>query len=105
MFQFNNAGLNPCCSGRWSRTMMPQVSLLTSKVLILVVVDDGLVRLMIKPSAKVKKCLNPCCSGRWSRTSRIDVKNNPKTCLNPCCSGRWSRTGYVGEKYIILGLS
>ena len=39
-------GLNPCCSGRWSRTLL----FLSFKVL--------------------KLSLNPCCSGRWSRTRR-----------------------------------
>ena len=36
--------LNPCCSGRWSRTI---VFILLSLLL---------------------QSLNPCCSGRWSRT-------------------------------------
>ena len=36
--------LNPCCSGRWSRT---------GDRILLCAVWDG---------------LNPCCSGRWSRT-------------------------------------
>ena len=36
--------LNPCCSGRWSRTNCPLiVRNEDAKVLILVVVDDGLV--------------------------------------------------------------
>ena len=33
--------LNPCCSGRWSRTLSEQISL---------------------------QCINPYCSGQWSRT-------------------------------------
>ena len=36
--------LNPCCSGRWSRTRLMAAT------------DEGAAR------------LNPCCSGRWSRT-------------------------------------
>ena len=36
--------LNPCCSGRCSRTSLWQVIMETST------------------------CLNPCCSGQWSRT-------------------------------------
>ena len=39
-----HASLNPCCSGRWSRTELSNV--------------DGVVNIS----------LNPCCSGRWSRT-------------------------------------
>ena len=42
--------LNPCCDGRWSRTVMP----LSYRL--------------------INKCLNPCCDGRWSRTmSQITV--------------------------------
>ena len=40
-----NCSLNPCCSGRWSRTLVP----------VSVTDDNG--------------GLNPCCSGRWSRTT------------------------------------
>ena len=36
--------LNPCCSGRWSRTARSTAS------------------------ADITVGLNPCCSGRWSRT-------------------------------------
>ena len=36
--------LNPCCSGRWSRTSVE----LTTR--------------------QMTRGLNPCCSGRWSRT-------------------------------------
>ena len=38
-------GLNPCCSGQWSRTI-------------------GLLVVTAKSSCS----LNPCCSGQWSRT-------------------------------------
>ena len=38
-------GLNPCCSGQWSSTLaLRQVSMGAAAVLILVVVDNGLVR-------------------------------------------------------------
>ena len=36
--------LNPCCNGRWSRTVAVSASQLT------------------------RRSLNPCCNGRWSRT-------------------------------------
>ena len=39
------SGLNPCCSGRWSRTCIP-----------------------IQWKLSIYISLNPCCSGRWSRT-------------------------------------
>ena len=62
--------LNPCCSGRWSRTggnlAIRQVSM---GVLILVVVEDGLVRDNVQLNAEERTSLNPCCSGRWSRTA------------------------------------
>ena len=37
--------LNPCCSGRWSRTANKSINKKIREVLILVVVDDGLVHL------------------------------------------------------------
>ena len=38
------ASLNPCCSGRWSRTLSKeQFDKMATRVLILVVVEDGLV--------------------------------------------------------------
>ena len=41
----NAIGLNPCCSGRWSRTIQNKFYVEPFKiVLILVVVEDGLVR-------------------------------------------------------------
>ena len=36
--------LNPCCNGRWSRTILSQTI------------------------SQTTICLNPCCNGRWSRT-------------------------------------
>ena len=41
-----------------------------SRVLILVVMEDGLVRLMVQGTGAEDKCLNPCCNGRWSRTNQ-----------------------------------
>ena len=35
--------LNPCCSGQWSSTIVSAMVLAAAKVLILVVVDNGLV--------------------------------------------------------------
>ena len=43
------ASLNPCCSGRWSRTcVVMQIKNRLPNVLILVVVDDGLVLDLIR---------------------------------------------------------
>ena len=41
-----NRGLNPYCSGQWSRTMKCLMSL-----------------------CEIGLSLNPCCSGQWSRTA------------------------------------
>ena len=43
------ASLNPCCSGRWSSTLLSVFqNVKQTRVLILVVVDDGLVLDLIK---------------------------------------------------------
>ena len=42
-----NGGLNPYCSGRWSRTFKETDWMRHCWVLILIVVDDGLVLIMI----------------------------------------------------------
>ena len=39
----SNKGLNPYCSGRWSRTAIEEAISRGIKVLILIVVEDGLV--------------------------------------------------------------
>ena len=66
--------------------------MLNISVLILIVVDDGLVR--VEHNVIQRKCigLNPCCSGQWSRTTKLATQRSIQRCLNPCCSGRWSRT-------------
>ncbi len=50
-FIMSAAYLNPCCSGRWSRTYMCKYE-----------------------SRLYTKCLNPYCSGRWSRTLTSEEK-------------------------------
>ena len=62
-------GLNPCCSGQWSRTSHNYAVQLLVKVLILVVVDNGLVPTNDKSINLNRRSLNPCCSGQWSRTN------------------------------------
>ena len=93
------AGLNPCCSGQWSRTAEFEVQVIRGWT-----------------------SLNPCCSGQWSRTDpSVNVENilpivlilvvvdnglvhikkefyqDDLTGLNPCCSERWSRTYEINE--------
>ena len=61
--------LNPCCSGRWSRTVAdvdPKFN--PADVLILVVVEDGLVLSHLWQVTSGKARLNPYCSGRQTRT-------------------------------------
>ena len=65
---------------------------LVLRVLILVVVDNGLVRPFLTMVEQNASRLNPYCSGRWSRTYDNSVKELHYVSLNPCCSGRWSRT-------------
>ena len=61
--------LNPCCSGRWScTTIKVNLRVQNVRVLILVVVEDGLVLSYHTRLTKVALGLNPCCSGRWSCT-------------------------------------
>ena len=75
--------LNPYCSGQWSRTQAT-IFLKTSGtiVLILIVVDNGLVRNRLPGENLEKHGLNPYCSGQWSRTrpyKTILIINNLKS--------------------------
>ena len=70
-FQLVKMGLNPYCSGRWPRTGHVLIAgNFASVVLILIVVEDGLVRRNNGLTLEGKTSLNPYCSGRWSRTQR-----------------------------------
>ena len=60
--------LNPYCSGQWSRTHLVLRYSLMRRVLILIVVDNGLVPISDRKEQKAVKGLNPYCSGQWSRT-------------------------------------
>ena len=60
--------LNPCCSGRWSRSCRQKKDIvIIVEVLILVVVEDGLGARSTWCLVWWNRSLNPCCSGRWSR--------------------------------------
>ena len=67
-------GLNPYCSGQWSRTVIQQTTF------------------------NKQQGLNPYCSGQWSRTQKgwRDLFLGAKS-LNPYCSGQWSRTSYEND--------
>ena len=70
-----------------------------SRVLILVVMEDGLVQVLRQVNQMTSKCLNPCCNGRWSRTIKKISDRKEQKSLNPCCNGRWSRTQASGTEY------
>ena len=102
-----SVGLNPCCSGQWSRTqLIDPISNTDLTVLILVVVDNGLVHKDNGEFTVALTGLNPCCSGQWSRTWYSSWLNILcLTSLNPCCSGQWSRTNTrrnSAVKYLVL---
>lgn len=61
---------NPCYSGRWSRTKRCTPSYACKRVvLILIVMEDGLVRYRALVTRFCNGSLNPCCGGQWSRTT------------------------------------
>ena len=65
-----STSLNPCFGGRWSRSpgnWGPFNKIL--RVLILVLVEDGLGATKYKDIILEKLRLNPCFGGRWSRRS------------------------------------
>ncbi len=70
-------GLNPCFNGRWSLTLFLSMKTDSFKVLILVLMEDGLWQLA-EPRfpANLEKCLNPCFNGRWSLTIKNNMANN-----------------------------
>ena len=60
-------GLNPCCRGIWSRSILLELATGAGKtVLILVVVEYGLGETDTY-EVFTTKSLNPCCRGIWSR--------------------------------------
>ena len=65
--------LNPCFSGGWSRRKDLMVGLNSNgKVLILVLVEDGLGEMEITLMRAPEYGLNPCFSGGWSRSTFHD---------------------------------
>ena len=91
-----NICLNPYCSGQWSRTTREATpEEIRMRVLILIVVDNGLVltnAMFDGFKRNVDTSLNPYCSGQWSRTLMTKLLAKVRKCLNPYCSGQWSRT-------------
>ena len=66
--------LNPYCSGQWSSTCLSlQIPVALSAVLILVVVDNGLVPVSLSELQRRRVSLNPCCSGQWSSTCYLVI--------------------------------
>ena len=60
--------LNPCCNGRWSRSIYAINNFILAIVLILVVMEDGLGAEDGAQTRDPQLGLNPCCNGRWSRS-------------------------------------
>ena len=53
-YRLQQGRLNPCCNGRWSRTIISSsASNSATTVLILVVMEDGLV---LKEKRRIEKC-------------------------------------------------
>ena len=87
------SSLNPCCSGRWSRTLAPFFILSSVNIVfILIVVEDGLVHSVCFTMVGGGQSLNPYCSGRWSRTHPSHSNECASDSLNPYCNGQWSHT-------------
>ena len=85
--------LNPCFNGRWSPSRKEKnYELLKIKVLILVLMEDGLrVQLDELIPAFLIVRLNPCFNGRWSPSlPKRRQYSNFVLGLNPCFNGRWS---------------
>ena len=85
--------LNPCCSGRWSRTKrFMGRKVWWTDVLILVVVDDGLVHTRDDVLVEFIKVLILIVVEDGLVPYKFSKLWLRMTCLNPCCSGQWSST-------------
>ena len=62
------------------------------RVLILVLVEDGLREKVFDDETEMKKSLNPCSCGGWSQRGTIRTPCQNKTSLNPCSCGGWSQS-------------
>ena len=67
--------LNPCFNGRWSASWLKMnKEIIMKKVLILVLMEDGL-REFAEVTFKLPiLCLNPCFNGRWSARGKIATR-------------------------------
>ena len=84
-------GLNPCSNGRWPlRRAEGLRGGTTPRVLILVLMADGLWVGNIGLYGTKLASLNPCSNGRWSLRGWSDRWDREDSCLNPCSNGRWS---------------
>ena len=65
-----------------------------TRVLILVVVEDGLRdEALDDVKYAANKGLNPCSCGRWSQRLKTTTASRLfRYCLNPCCCGGWSQS-------------
>ena len=93
-------GLNPCCSGQWSRTANKIEGVAnSSNVLILIVVDNGLVQLFLQAFELMLKILILIVVEDGLVLERFGLSSVSKSSLNPYYSGRWSRTMHDWRKF------
>ena len=89
----NSKGLNPCCNGIYSMSIILCLNQNFLWVLILVVMEYT----QWAPAKNIlmvdKNGLNPCCNGIYSMriTPDVPVFNG----LNPCCNGIYSMSLYL----------
>ena len=60
-------GLNPCFNGRYSQSQSEECERCSTRVLILVLMEDTLRVLHKKMVLMLKASLNPCFNGRYSQ--------------------------------------
>ena len=102
--------LNPCSCGGWSQRLPSKCLLvLLNRVLILVLVEDGLRVLPFVSLCQILPlCLNPCSCGGWSQSQEkaFLAKRNLFYSLNPCSCGGWSqREAIVGNRVYYTSLN
>ena len=84
--------LNPCSCGGWSQRREHIVEEInTEKVLILVLVEDGLRAFRFSKRQDDLSSLNPCSCGGWSQRVETTPTEVVENRLNPCSCGGWSQ--------------
>ena len=84
--------LNPYCSGQWSRTCIRKHNVLLCLVLILIVVDNGLVQAIVEGKKYAVSVLILIVVDNGLVPFKGFAQAVDTASLNPYCSGQWSRT-------------